>query len=244
MQDVTRRTNTQLLLDAALELVWPTRCSGCESTGSLLCNNCKATLKHIAIEYACKQCGAPFGYLNCTECYRREGKEQHVFTAAVSALELEELSGRVIVLYKDNNEHRLSHILAEYLFGALPHSWLSWADALTWVPVDRKTLRRRGFDHMKPIAQELSQKMQLPALELLNKQPRFDQRNLNRKQRGENLKESFILSGASSIDNHSPSNVLIIDDVITTGATLNAAALKLVEGGVSEVRVASIARAW
>ncbi|MDR1358127.1 MAG: double zinc ribbon domain-containing protein [Coriobacteriales bacterium] len=297
MTPTTTPTKGHVFLDAALELVWPTRCSGCERSGVLLCDECRALLKQIMSAHACPRCGAPFGGLVCTECYSGEGREQHQFDAAVCALELDELSGRVIVLYKDSYERRLSGLLASYLLSALPAPWLIWADVLTWVPVDRKALRRRGFDHMELIARELSERTGLPLRRLLDKQPCRDQRGLNRSERIENHRESFSLhqathtppskthapqpstpacSSASHLlpstphfsppstptlpsTTHSsraaapllplaahslPPHILLLDDVLTTGSTLDAASMRLKEGGAVEVRVATVARAW
>jgi len=227
--------------DAVLELVWPTRCSGCERPGELLCDTCRAALLPIALRYACPDCGAPFGYQVCTECYSREGKEQHEFSAAVCALELGEISGRIIVLYKDYNEHRLSAILSEYLCLALPSSWFAWADVLTWIPSDKKAFKRRGFDHMQRMAQHAALILDLPVQPLLDKAPCADQRGLNRDQRSRNLQESFSIPDEAD---RIPPHVLLIDDVFTTGSTLDAATIKLKEGGASEVRVACVARAW
>ena len=241
MNDDSKHLPSKLLLNTALELVWPTRCSGCESPGSLLCSTCDDSLQRIAPEHACTFCGAPYGFLSCTECYNRDGKESHLFSSAVCSLELDVLSGRVIVLYKDNNEHRLSSILSDVLYASLPSSWISWAHVVTWIPADKKALRRRGFDHMKRVAQSLAHIMEKPAEQILSKKPCSDQRSLNREERKKNLQESFsLLHSAQAL----PSHVLLIDDVLTTGSTLNAATHKLKEGGVSEVRVASIARAW
>jgi len=230
-----------VLAEAALELVWPTRCAGCEKPGQVLCTACAATLNFTTQKYACPDCGAPFGFLVCTECYSRSGKERHAFSTAVCTVSLDELSGRIIVLYKDNNERRLAGNLAELLLEALPQSWLSWADVLTWIPTDKKAQRRRGFDHMERIAQEVAQLTQMQARGLLSKKPCRDQRRLNREERINNLKESFSLVAEAELV---PQNVLLIDDVFTTGSTLNAATLTLIEGGAQEVRVASIARAW
>lgn len=230
------------LIDAALELVWLTRCCGCEKPGALLCDACKQAFKWIEHQSACTSCGAPFGHLVCTECYSGEGKQSHSFDAAVCSVDLDELSGRVIVLYKDHNEHRLSRVLAcELLAAALPAEWLTWADVITWVPADKKALRRRGFDHMERIALDLAKQTHLPAERLLSKQTGKDQRGLNRSQRLINLKNNITLYKTKS---PLPPHILVIDDVFTTGSTFAAASERLREGGASEVRVASIARAW
>jgi len=245
MQPRTQEQTDISLASAALELVWPTRCCGCERAGKVLCDSCAAALNYTNQEHSCPRCGAPFGSLVCTECYTREGKTTHIFSLATCTVSLDELAGRIIVLYKDNNERRLASVLAVLILEALPIPWLSWTDLITWIPVDRKVLRQRGFDHMKPIATELARLTGIPAKGLLRKKSRKDQRRLGRQERLDNLKESFSISEESGLQTVSlPPHVLLIDDVLTTGATLDAAALKLKESGVQEVRVASFARTW
>jgi len=207
----------------------------------VLCASCIAALNYTNQEYACPLCGAPFGFIVCTECYDRSGKETHAFSAATCTASLDELAGRIIVLYKDSNERRLACNLAELLSEALPESWLSWAEVLTWIPADRKAQRRRGFDHMERVALEMAELAKVQARGLLHKKPCRDQRHLNRQERTDNLKESFSLI---SVTEPVPGKVLLIDDVFTTGSTLNAASLTLLEGGAQEIRVASVARAW
>ena len=50
------------------EALWPTRCVGCDQPGTLLCDRCRAELPWIEQRLACPVCGAPFGFLTCTEC--------------------------------------------------------------------------------------------------------------------------------------------------------------------------------
>ena len=207
----------------------------------MLCQDCIAALNYTDQHYACPCCGAPFGALICTECYTREGKVERSFHQAVCCLSLDELAGRIIVLYKDYNEQRLANTLAHMIYQVLPPAWLTWANALTWIPVDKKTLRRRGFDHMEKIAMELAVLTGLQTQAMLHKKPSKDQRGLNRQERINNLTESFSLAQESLAI---PPHVLLIDDVLTTGSTLDVASLKLIEGGAREVRTASIARAW
>jgi predicted amidophosphoribosyltransferase len=123
----------------------------------------------------------------------------------------------------------------------LPASWFGWADLITWIPADKKALRRRGFDHMEHIASELARATGIPARKLLVKKASRDQRSLNLSQRKSNLAGSFT---PAISDGLLPPHVLLVDDVFTTGATLDAAASALREGGTHEVRAACIARAW
>jgi ComF family protein len=177
----------------------------------------------------------------------REGPERFAFTAAVSALLYDRRAEALITAYKDENERRLAHELACLLAASLPDEWRQWADALTWVPADAQARRRRGFDHMQMVAVELGDMSGIACMGLLSKQPLADQRSLSRRQRRANV------SGLFSLDLTPPGNlatealpqrILIIDDVFTTGATLDAAVSALIGAGVSEVRAVTVARVW
>lgn len=192
---------------------------------------------------ACPRCAAPFGRELCTECMTRTGPQELAFSAAVAALAYDLRAQALVTAYKDGNERRLAGELAQLMAQALPLEWRLWAEALTWVPADGEALRRRGFDHMRLLADELSRRSGLTAAALLAKPGRGDQRALTRRERQANAGGLFTLlplaEGAAL-----PRRVLLIDDVMTTGATLDAAAALLRRSGVGEVRVATVARVW
>jgi len=131
--------------------------------------------------------------------------------------------------------------LASYLAAILPASWLTWADALVFVPADRAAKRRRGFDHLHEVADDLAYLTGLKLFDLLEKLPAADQRRLDREQRFINLSHAFLLTAPAKL---LPQHIILIDDVFTTGATLDAAASALLMHGAEEVRVATIARVW
>jgi ComF family protein len=233
------------LADAALELFWPTRCAGCEQLGALLCERCADALPRIDQEFACPRCGAPAGRLVCTECTPVYEQSSFAFEQARCAVEFTELTRRVIIAYKDGGERRLAPVLARLLAGAIPLEWRRWADALTWVPADLRALRRRGFDHMELIARALSEQTGLRATATLVKQARADQRGLGRRQRRQNAGRVFAAAQTPpSPPCSQATRLILIDDVFTTGATLDAATRALRTAGIREIRVATIARVW
>jgi predicted amidophosphoribosyltransferase len=279
------RRSARPLGQAALELVWPTRCACCERLGVLLCPSCADALPRIDRALACPRCGAPHGKLVCTECTPAYEPVSFAFEQTCCALEFSQLTRRLIVAYKDGGERRLAPVLAWIVASAIPLEWRRWADALTWIPADSEALRRRGFDHMALIALALAEQSGLRAVPLLSKRAREDQRSLGRKQRQQNTGAIFTLSdearelvgapapraqpapaaramantpaagpgvagvAATALGGASPhalrrGHVLLIDDVLTTGATLDAAARTLRLAGIGAVRVATVARVW
>ncbi|MDR1712845.1 MAG: double zinc ribbon domain-containing protein [Coriobacteriales bacterium] len=225
-------------LETILEHIWPTYCVGCESYGFVLCAACREALPYIDSTTACPRCGAPFGRLTCTECMTADGPLELAFDGAACALEFKDSAARMIVAYKDRSERRLAPILAELLCEVIPGPWLRTASLITWIPADRKALQRRGFDHMEQIAVNLAEISGRPALRLLDKRQSADQRQLSRQQRAENMAEAFTLAQPP------PPEVLLIDDVLTTGATLDVAARALKSAGAEKVWVATVARVW
>ena len=222
------------LLDSIAELIYPTRCAGCELPGAVLCDRCRESLPLVAPGDACPRCGAPFGALVCTECWDREW----AFSAALSLGEFEAQLARAVVLHKDADEQRLDAVLGGLLAEQVVRAWPGWAEAVTFVPATRAAVRRRGFDHGRHIAQAVADSLGIPLVETLERSSAEDQRTLGRADRARNA------SGSFSMRYPSPPRVLLCDDVFTTGATLDAAADALLGVGATEVRCATVARAW
>jgi len=228
-----------------IELIWPTRCVGCEKLGVLLCEDCQRDLRYIDQDSACTRCGTPFGRLVCTECTPVYEPVKLAFTQARCVLEFTELPRRIIVTYKDKGEQRLSALLASMLAQVIPLEWKLWADVLTWIPADEEAVRRRGFDHMALIAVSLAEQSGLKTRPLLIKHSRKDQRSLNRREREQNMRSVFsIKEPGLKTPKPAAQRIILIDDVFTTGATLDAAAQTLLSAGAKEIRVATICRVW
>lgn len=222
------------LLDGFLELVAPTRCAACELPGRVLCDECVGHLPLIEAAGACPLCSAPYGHLVCTECWNSE----FAFEAALALGELDGGLARAIVLHKDAGERRLGGVLGNMLAETVLGHWTGWAHVVTWIPPTRAALRRRGFDHARSIAIPVAELASVEAVDLLSRTAAVDQRSLGRAARSANSKGTFSSSMAVS------GRVLLVDDVMTTGSTLDAAATALLEAGAGAVRVAVVARAW
>ena len=102
------------------------------------------------------------------------------------------------------------------------------------VPLFRKQKRRRGFNQAELIAQELSRFFQIPleAANLIKIRKTKSQARLNKEQREVNLKNSFALKNPAVIAGR---KIILIDDVITTGATLEECAKALKQAGAKQV---------
>lgn len=234
-----------MLADASAEAIWPTRCIVCDKPGYLLCPRCTLCLPYIDRYLACPRCGSPHGRNQCVDCngysLGEVGRTAPPFERCVSAIEHRGHARSIVVGYKDAGERRLAGIIARMLADAMPLSWLQADSAITYVPADRKSRRRRGFDHMELVAHELADIAGMPCVLPIEKLVVADQRGLGRTERFENM--SHAVRPAPGMLGRVPDRVVLIDDVYTTGATLFAATDALKEAGVHEVRCATFARA-
>jgi predicted amidophosphoribosyltransferase len=222
------------LIEGLAELLFPTRCAGCELPGAVLCDRCRDELPRVNPAGACLRCGAPFGYLVCTECWSREW----AFEAALAVGSLEAPLARAVVLHKDAGERRLAEVFGRLLAEQVGAAWPDWAQSVAYVPSTRAAVRRRGFDHGRAIASTVAAELDLPLADALQRSAARDQRALGRSERAANVAGTFrVASGVSE-------RVVLCDDVFTTGATLDAAAAALLSAGADAVRVAAVARAW
>ena len=241
------------LVHAVEEALWPTRCFGCDRPGALLCPACTAALPAIDQRLACPRCGAPFGALVCTECTRcLERSDDRDAQGAPPVDGLPHLDGvrcygvhawpldHVVRGHKDGGEYRAASLLAAMLAQATQGfaEDVQW-DGVAFVPCTHAAFARRGRDHMEGVARELGGLLDLPVVDCLARQAPRDQRGLSRSQRALNAAESLV-----SVVSLQDRRLLLVDDVLTTGATLSAAAGVLRQAGAVGVEGACVARAW
>lgn len=235
--------------DVALELLSPTRCVACERPGSLVCDACSARIKTIDPVFACLRCGAPFGSLLCTECQSESSQDDRGANNCLAACVFEGVPARIVRAYKDGGERRLAAWIARALFAAacraqeaVPKRMDAFAldvDAVVFVPATPAAYRRRGFDHMEAVACEFADLIGIPVLDALAKQDAYDQRKLDRGGRLANAEDAY-----SVVESVAGMRLLLIDDVITTGATMSSCAEVLKRAGAVKIDCLAFARVW
>lgn len=223
----------------------PIVCMSCHKRGHFICENCYTRLPFISPSLACRNCASPYGWLSCTAC-----DEPWELTQTSSVLELSPLVRRMITDFKDRGELRLAVVIAALLSSyvmqlldeddasARAHAFLH-PDCVCFVPATSSAYRRRGFDHMELVAKNFCAYTRLPFADIALRPQADDQRKLSRTARLANLSGSIsILRDCSGL------SFLILDDVITTGASIRELASALRARGAREVAALSFARAW
>ncbi|MBM6774979.1 ComF family protein [Olsenella profusa] len=242
--------------DELAEVLWPTRCVGCEQPGELLCEECRAGLPWIEQRLACPVCGAPFGFLACTECGGGTTRTPDPSLAwparaTVAALGFSGTPARVVTALKDAHELRLSPVMAAIMLTALEEA-SAWpaadgaprfspgeTDAVCFVPATSAAYVRRGFDHMELVSSELAREAGLQLADVLVRRAARDQRELGRSERAANLAGTVRVAGDVS-----GARLLLVDDVATTGASLAEATRALRARGAASVTACVLARVW
>ena len=112
-------------------------------------------------------------------------------------------------------------------------------DCLTWVPLSRQRLRKRGYDQARLLAEEVASRSGIPCLRLVRKIRNNPAQSGTasaeaRKKNVEGVYEASVEAAGR--------RVLLIDDIVTTGATLNEAARALTAAGAAEVSALTLAR--
>lgn len=218
------------MLDALMAFVAPHHCSGCDKSGTLLCLHCKYDIINEPFAL-CSSCGkslaGPKGICsNCTVNYQR------AWCVADRRDQLE----RLINSYKFTNARAAYRSLTDLLDTRLPE--LPDNTVVVPIPTVSSHIRQRGYDHMLLIAREFAKRRKLQLHTGLERATSTKQRAAGRAQRIAQAKAAF--AHPKPLD---PTNIyLLVDDVVTTGSTMQYAAKTLIDAGAKSVWVASISR--
>ncbi|MDW8060645.1 MAG: hypothetical protein RMK01_11285 [Thermomicrobium sp.] len=229
------------LVERAEELVFAPTCSGCGWPGVWWCGQCRVHLDQArAGGPRCWRCDVslPSATAKCDDCLAwppgvRAVRAPYVYDTVVrSALH------RV----KYRGERRRCRVLADDLAARAPELLEPWREELRCVvpiPLHATRLQERGFNQSAVLATALARRLDLPLREeLVRTRATPAQVGRTRAERFQNVTGAFAWTGAELAG-----TVLLVDDVVTTGATVLAAAAPLVAAGARAVVVLAYARA-
>ena len=232
------RRSAAVTHDVICELLWPTRCAICDMQGErVLCENCESLLQHIDEYKSCPLCGAPFSRIQCTECNTlmldSAGLNALPFERMSHSVILDDAAKRIVTVYKDQDERRLACDIARILARKIAPEELRESFVISFIPDTAAAIRRRGFDHSEELARKLADLTGLHCKNLFARPESSDQRALGRSDRIANMRCSLKIDDKAEV----PGNILLIDDVCTTGATIYSACLALKASGAKCIHV-------
>lgn len=227
-----------------INLVYPLRCAYCEvdldpGDGSGVCGFCLSMIRRNPKPH-CISCGRSVwseGVL-CGDC----GKKRFRFNKAYSACLYESVLKELIHQFKYKGKISLGRVLSKLMidFAKENPGMMEGINAVSFVPLKDPILMPREFNQSRILAVNIAAGFGLPVVNSLKKTRRTGRQNeLSRKERLVNLREAFRVKDGAGISNL---KVLLIDDVMTTGATLDECTYALLKGGAKEVRCFTLAR--
>jgi len=228
-----------------LDIIFPRFCAGCGKKAGdgflYLCWDCLAGIKTVQPPY-CALCGDPVAgsvpeVYSCAACVR----QRPYFDCARSACAYTGLLKEMILDFKYGAAVWLAHDLGSLLYACLRQNYnADNLDCITYVPLHRAKERTRSYNQSLLLAKEIGGRLnRRVAACLARTEPTESQTHLTAPERAANVRNKFAARKGADLKDK---NILLIDDVMTTGATVNECAHTLKKSGAREVLVLTVAR--
>ena len=186
-----------------------------------LCRSCFKELRFILD--GCNKCGKPIvnrnlereSLIGCNYCYNKT----FYFDKAISCIEYDDISKKLILDFKYKSKTYLCRYVAYLMKEKILLEDIK-ADYILFVPLHKKRLKKRGFNQAEKIANKLSDLINIPVLDCISREKNTKKLyKLNKEDREKELKNGFkVKENINFIKNK---NVILIDDIFTTGSTAN-----------------------
>jgi len=231
-----------------LELLFPSFCLGCQKEGTLLCQDCRSTLEISEYNYClCNKNPLRIPPENKnSKCSRCQDKK---LSGLYFALPYKEkfLTKKLIRQFKyqpyiKSLAKTLASILIEHFVLAQNNTDNIWENSiLVPVPLEKRKLKSRDYNQTQELAQELSQVLKIPVISdnLVKIKKTAPQIGLSAKEREINLKNAFLVKNPQEL---AGKKIFLVDDVYTTGSTMQECAQTLKNAGIKQVWGIAIAR--
>lgn len=224
------------LSETILNIIYPPTCPICGKIvrvyNNQICETCKKQVRYIK-EPLCKKCGKQLIVKEQEYCYDCSRKE-HLYTKGIALWAYDSNVKKSIYNFKYNNKREYAKVYAEEMILRNRQQILNWnVDAIIPIPLHKSKLRSRGFNQAEVLAKEIAKQLGLPMYQNLVKRVKktLPQKALNDKQRINNLKNAFKIEEFDV----KLKKVILIDDIYTTGVTIDSVTEILKKAGITEV---------
>lgn len=229
------------MLRYLIDMLYPARCPVCREIvipkGQRICCGCRDKLKVIA-EPRCKKCGKPVEFEEqeyCSDCKHRDFHYVRGFSVWIyDSVMKESISDFKYRNRKENANFYIDELIryhGEAIARLAP-------DVLVPVPIHQSKFRDRGYNQADILAKGIGKQLGIPVLShlLIRSRKTLPQKQLDDKERLKNLKEAFCINTREAVKCEKQLNrILLVDDIYTTGSTVEACTGILLEQGIKEV---------
>jgi len=216
--------NIKYLLDCVMEVIY---------CGDDKCIICKADVYQEGS--LCRNCLRSIRECIDSNCLNHNNINIKCYSSAYYSNVIREL----VIRMKYKNDYKSAEILASLMLKVIERDSIK-ADFITFVPVSKGTMNKRGYNQSELLAKIISHKAKIKLADSLKKvNDTRDQIGLDKKGRWENIKDNFKLRSDIDVKNKS---FILVDDVITTGATAFWCSYTLIKKGASKVIVLTAAK--
>lgn len=234
------------LLNDVSDIIFPPQCPACAELippgNRIFCSTCRGKISFITGSL-CPVCGIPFpdspaGSHICGNCLTNTP----CYTQARGVAVFETVIMDTIHKFKYGRNISVGNTLGSFMADfSFPDFDFSEYSLLVPVPLHIKKLRERGFNQSLLLAKKIGEKYKLPVNFSLLKRCKFTltQTGLNKAEREKNIKGAFEIADKKKV---AGKDIILIDDVYTTGATINECARVLLKAGAQKVAVLTLAR--
>ena len=218
------------ILDSILLCIFPKTCGICGKVGNYICENCKMFLQNKNI------------YYDRLESYKTDSTK--FFNYHYYLFSYEEPIRRKIIEYKFKNKPYLFHMFSEFFVKneKVSRFLKTHCDIIIPVPMTKKKVAKRGYNQSALIAKEIAknyEKLTYNSNILIKQKENKTQSTLGKKERIENVKNVYKIQNEQTIKEK---NIVLLDDIYTTGATANECSRMLKNAGAKEVSIFTIAK--
>lgn len=212
-------------LDCVLNFIFPPVCGICLKTSKkYICEECMELIK--------------FKSLNKIDTYNNKNFKEHLYI-----LKYEGIIRQRMLDYKFKEKSYLHRSFSEMILNSKENiEFIKKYDVLIPIPIHKDRMRTRGYNQSELIAKDLAYEIKNIKLEnrvLIKTKNIIAQSSLNKKQRENNIKDVYQIKSVEKVMNK---KILLLDDIYTTGSTVNECAKILKEAGCKEVGIITIAK--
>ena len=221
--------------EVAFGMFFPRRCPICDEVlliGRDICRDCQKEMPYI-VEPSCKKCGKTITDERgeyCTDC----GRKKHYFKQGKAVFAYQKGMKRSMYRFKYSGRQEYAcyyaRVASEYYYDWIVRRGI---EVIVPIPMYRRKERQRGYNQAEVFARYLSEETGVPMEKKLVRRVKntVPLKRLNDKQRKDNLKGAFQLE--TNIVKYS--KILLVDDIYTTGSTIDAVAKCFIEAGIEEI---------